>query len=727
MLNVAILILTCFVNLLLGTFVLLRNPKQRKGIVFFLVCVFVSLWAVCNYIAADQNFALTFNNVFNRAAFVFGFLAIATGLWFTYVFPIPFKISNIVKNLLILSVIFVSLLSCTTLISGQVTEDVTGLKFSLGPLLFIYALISLIFLVLLAKNLLKAITKSQGREKQQAIYILIGLSMPIILGLTTNAILPLFTSSFSVAVLGPSFTILFVVTASYAIVRHSLFDIRFFVVRAAAYFLTLFAMTFALVLPVVLLFGHFLNFHPSIGQLALVVLLSVCVLYFLQYVRKLFDRFTSRIFFRYYYDFQDVVDKISDVLVRTSDLEIIQNETTRILKHALRTDTITYVLSAYGNEHALAQIKKITDHKFDATTNVIDVDEVKSAGKNIVQNESGEDMALVVRLRTTEGSLGYLLLGHKQSGEMYASRDVKLLNIIADEIAISIQNALRFKEIQGFNVTLQDKIDDATHKLRDTNKRLKLLDETKDDFISMASHQLRTPLTSVKGYLSLVLDGDAGQISESQRKLLTQAFFSSQRMVFLIADLLNVSRLKTGKFIIERTMVNLADIIEQELAQLVETAKSRGLTLEFHKPEHFPDLNIDETKTRQVIMNFCDNAIYYTPAGGHIQVVLQDLDKSIEWKVVDDGIGVPKEDQHHLFSKFYRAKNAQKARPDGTGLGLFMAKKIIVAQGGAIIFNSQEGKGSTFGFTFPKAGITEPTPSAQSLSEPHPTVTKTTV
>jgi signal transduction histidine kinase len=111
---------------------------------------------------------------------------------------------------------------------------------------------------------------------------------------------------------------------------------------------------------------------------------------------------------------------------------------------------------------------------------------------------------------------------------------------------------------------------------------------------------------------------------------------------------------------------------------------------------------LDETKIRQVIMNFVDNAIYYTRTGGTITVNLQDKGEVIEFTVQDNGIGVPKSEQPHLFNKFYRAKNAQKARPDGTGLGLFMAKKVIVASGGAVLFSSEEGKGSTFGFTFSK-------------------------
>jgi len=291
---------------------------------------------------------------------------------------------------------------------------------------------------------------------------------------------------------------------------------------------------------------------------------------------------------------------------------------------------------------------------------------------------------------------------------MYNTQDTESMEIVANELAIAMQNALQFEEIQRFNITLQKKIDDATHKLQKSNDKLKNLDIAKDEFIGMASHQLRTPLTSVKGYVSMVLEGDAGKITPQQADLLQAAFTSSQRMVYLIADLLNVSRLKTGKFVIETKQVYLPDVVEGEVIQLQETAKNRNLKLVYKKPKTFPDVMLDETKTRQVIMNFMDNAIYYTPAGGTIKVVLEHDKNSVTYKVIDNGIGVSKEEQAKLFTKFFRAGNARKARPDGTGLGLFMAKKVIVAQGGAILFETEHGKGSMFGFTFPLSKVEVP-------------------
>jgi signal transduction histidine kinase len=261
-------------------------------------------------------------------------------------------------------------------------------------------------------------------------------------------------------------------------------------------------------------------------------------------------------------------------------------------------------------------------------------------------------------------------------------------------VSIAVENHLLYEELQ-----------DASRRLQVQNRKLRELDKTKDEFISMASHQLRTPLTTVKGYLSMILEGDAGAVKKDQKELMQHAFDGANRMVYLIADLLNVSRLQTGKFVIDNKPTQLAEVVSSETSQLNEQAANREVKLTYHKPDSFPVLNLDETKIRQVVMNFLDNALYYTPKGGSVSVDLQATDKEVSYTVSDTGVGVPKEVQHHLFSKFYRADNARKMRPDGTGLGLYMAKKVIAAQGGAIIFKSTEGKGSVFGFSFPRRAM----------------------
>ena len=304
---------------------------------------------------------------------------------------------------------------------------------------------------------------------------------------------------------------------------------------------------------------------------------------------------------------------------------------------------------------------------------------------------------LIVKLKVRRRIVGLLVVGFLASKDEIGEYDTNLLDSLGDSIGVALDNKLLFEQNQ--NVLRQ---------LQESNNKLVALDEAKDDFVSMASHQLRTPLTTIKGNVSLILDGDAGDITGVQRKLLTQTSYSTQRMIYIIADLLNVSRLRTGKFVIDSAPVDLIKVIEEEMDQLKYAAESKSLKLEFNKPKSITPIMLDESKTRQIIMNFVDNAIYYTPAGKKITMELTENKSMIEFRVMDEGIGVPKSEQHHLFTKFYRAANARKARPDGTGLGLFMAKKVIIAQGGAVIFDSKENKGSTFGFMFSKNKLAVP-------------------
>lgn len=247
-------------------------------------------------------------------------------------------------------------------------------------------------------------------------------------------------------------------------------------------------------------------------------------------------------------------------------------------------------------------------------------------------------------------------------------------------------------------IDLREEVEAATKELRVANAKLKKLDLTKDEFVSMASHQLRTPLTSIKGYLSMVLEGDAGKISKDQRLLLEQAFTSSERMVALIGDFLNVSRLQNGKFMIDRVEADLSEIVSGEVQLIREVAKARNIGIAYHMPSHFPRLYLDIDKMRQLIMNFLDNAVHYSPDHTTISVRLYTSDGFAICEVVDHGIGVPPEAQAKLFTKFFRAENARLQRPDGTGIGLYLAKKVISGHGGQVVFHSVEGEGSTFGF-----------------------------
>lgn len=496
----------------------------------------------------------------------------------------------------------------------------------------------------------------------------------------------------------------------YAIIKHRLFDIRLIVVRLLAYLLSLLTVA---ALYTILAFGLFASLlkvdNITTGQETSFVVIAMLLALTFAPMKRFFDRATRAVFYQDAYQPQQVLDGVSSVIVSRVSVDKLVKESLSIMKNALKADFITTVLldpksGSVSRVIQLGRQRQLTD-VFSVVVRraqpMLITDELQDQDTHLYRTLQHAGVAIAVNLETSKDLIGYVLYGYKVNGRIYSSEDINLTRLTADELAVAIQNALRFEEISHFNETLQRQVREATSELRESNKKLKSLDEAKDEFISMASHQLRTPLTSVKGYLSMVLEGDAGKLNSTQHQLLEQAFASSQRMVYLISDFLNVSRLQTGKFTIERTPVILSNIVQQEVNQLKSTAESRDLTIVCNVPSDFPVLQLDESKLRQAIMNFIDNAIFYSQPGSTIKVDLMKNATDLSLTVQDTGIGVPMSERHHLFTKFYRASNARTARPDGTGIGLFMAKKVVVAHGGSIIFNSVEGKGSTFGFRLP--------------------------
>ena len=720
-----LLLIIAVPNFLLGSFILFRNIRDKINVFFAAFAYTVGLWALglAGFILSyDSRTALYWVQLFYIAAALiavsfFGFCVSFTHRWR--------KLSLLRFTLLVAPVMaMVGILAfAPETLARSIQYNSWGKSVELNY--NFYAVYSIYFAMYVVPGfyvLIRGMRSAHGLERTYLRNIFAGFLVAFVLGMTFNLFFPA-VGNYRYIWVGPLFTLFYIAFTSYAIIKHRLFDIRLVVARSLGYALSIFS------LALVFAFFAFVAINKlglTVGrsesfQQGLYTGLAIILAFTFQPLKVFFDKITNKVFFRDTYDPQQLLDALNKVLVSTLDLNILIHSVSDIIADTLKAEfcMLSVKDSSPGSERVAGTIadKDIDQAEALKVRKLLDGYKRKLITTDELGQEDDElrlalrknNMAVVVQLRESSSKqshgLGYLVLGTKRSGNPYSSQDTRILEIIADELVIAFQNALRFEEIQNFATTLQEKVDDATHKLRLTNEKLRQLDQTKDDFISMASHQLRTPLTSVKGYVSMVLDEDAGKVSAQQRKLLDQAFISSQRMVYLIADLLNVSRLKTGKFVIEAKPTNLAEVVETELEQLKETAKGRDLKLEFERPKSFPTLNLDETKIRQVIMNFSDNAIYYTPAGGTITVSLVDKPESVELTVADNGIGVPKAEQHHLFTKFYRAGNAKKARPDGTGLGLFMAQKVIVAQGGAIIFHSEENKGSTFGFSFPKAKL----------------------
>lgn len=236
--------------------------------------------------------------------------------------------------------------------------------------------------------------------------------------------------------------------------------------------------------------------------------------------------------------------------------------------------------------------------------------------------------------------------------------------------------------------------------LTKANELLRELDERKSEFLSVVAHQLRTPLSGIKWTLNMILGGDLGPLTNEQKTFLMKGYESNQRMISLIEDMLGADRIGSGKLRYRFARVQIMDIIDNVLYDLIQLAKKKDITLTFQdRNMNLPKVYVDSDKMRDVVLNLMENAIKYSPNKGTITIEAKEDNGFIKVSIKDQGIGIPKEQQKNIFSRFFRASNAIKVQTDGSGLGLFIVKGIIEKHGGQIWFESEEGKGSTFYFT----------------------------
>lgn len=233
--------------------------------------------------------------------------------------------------------------------------------------------------------------------------------------------------------------------------------------------------------------------------------------------------------------------------------------------------------------------------------------------------------------------------------------------------------------------------------------REKNIQKMKTEFVSIVAHQLRTPLSAIKWSLRMILDGEAGQITIQQKEWLDKTYQSNERLIILVNDILNVSHIEEGKFLYDVREADLGEIVDEVLKNNKEIIIRQKLKVPFQKAEDFSPVRVDREKVQLAIQNLVNNAIHYTPPEGEIRLSLRKEGDNLLLIIKDSGIGIAKADQKKVFQKFFRGRNAIKARTDGTGLGLFIAKNIIEAHHGRIWFESQLGKGTTFYLTLPRS------------------------
>ncbi|MFA5052240.1 MAG: ATP-binding protein [Patescibacteria group bacterium] len=300
---------------------------------------------------------------------------------------------------------------------------------------------------------------------------------------------------------------------------------------------------------------------------------------------------------------------------------------------------------------------------------------------------------IAVPIYSEEGIVGAIdFMVQKDPGEL-KDTDLNMMRSLCNQTGIVYRN-----------IELYRQLSDSNKNLAEANVHLQQLDQAKSEFVSIASHQLRTPMTGIMGYLSMILQGDFGKTPKKQGDVIAMLLEESQRMIRLINLFLNVSKIESGKMELLRRPMDINEVIEKVISVVKKSGEDKKLKVEYIKPkEKLPLVMADQDKLGDVVLNLVDNAIKYTDEGSIIVTAVHEGD-NVHVKVKDTGRGIPPDEAKKLFAKFVRGFGIAQVNPDGSGLGLYVARRLVEGHDGQIWVESEgQGKGATFQFTIPVA------------------------
>jgi PAS domain S-box-containing protein len=352
--------------------------------------------------------------------------------------------------------------------------------------------------------------------------------------------------------------------------------------------------------------------------------------------------------------------------------------------------------------------------------------------------ELGIKSVIIAPLKLDGKTIGAISFVSTNPQRLYDSNDVEIAQALANRVALAVYNANLFEgakkeieerkklqdELERFNSVLEDRVKKRTLELEKTNEGLQAeiqrrhklerqrvqhyidLNKTKDEFISLSSHQLRTPATGVKQYIGMVLEGMAGDISELQKTFLDKAYESNERQLTIVSDLLKVAQIDAGKVKIRQETTDISEMLSDVIKEQEDTYKRRKQKIVFIQPDSTAVAYVDPHKIRMVLENMIDNASKYSDPGTKVTVSIIDKKDMLQVDIKDTGVGIAPEDLDKLFQKFNRIHNHLSNFVGGTGLGLYWAKKIVDLHGGIIKVTSVLAEGTTFSICLPKNGET---------------------
>ena len=642
MITIILISLSALANLFLAFYVYNKCPHKRINKNFALLGILLFLWCVVNFLL------VIFSNIFwAKASAAIVCLLMPAGIFFSSALT-ETNLKKITKILISFTGSILFFISFTSLIAKGISNpelEGFGVSMQLGPLFptwVAYLIICTLFVIYI---LIRGIVKLNNERKNQIYYFIFGIGIFSLWALAVAVILPIFgfTNLDMLDTIGTLFVTGF---TSYAIIKTNALGIRSLLFKVFINSLVI-VIIIGLLAVIISIESWIKDNFGLTGFYSMIIFVSIVIF------------FIGRLFF-----------------IKTEALERAKVSLTNLLQESEKEkNEMSTIISNFSDgllifdkNNKIVIVNPEAEKMFDIKANSL-------IGKNIDE------------LKTLVGTSQILNHLPDNLKEFFKSRTKINENFFLEISNIPISSE---KELIGGLIILHDITDE------------KRIENMKSEFVSLAAHQLRTPLSGIRWALESMLNNNLGELNPEQKDLMKRTYDRNSGLIDIVNDLLNVSKIEEGKYLFEKELSNIEEIFQSELEQYTNQIKNKNINFKFEKiQEPLPKITLDKERIKIVFQNLIENAIKYTPKGGTIEACFNKNNDNIEFKIKDSGIGIPKDEKERLFEKFFRATTATKVDPGGSGLGLFISKNIIEAHHGKITAETEENKGTTFYITLP--------------------------
>ncbi len=707
-----ITLLVSALSIFLGFRVYFSNKKLGSHKLYLSLAIEFAFWVLFNYFATHDQSG-------NNVVFVRLVMVVTAGIpvalyYLAHTFPNHrAKLPKWWKNITYAWVLFIWIFNFlpftftqAILVNGDLILTTSwGIVFS--------AINFLLFCPMAIGVFYRKIIHSKGIEKIRLRYLVIAFTIAVIAATIFNFFLPVVLNNNSYVIIGSwALTTVVIFTIGYSFLKVRFTSIDFLLAKILYYFVLWVWLVIALIFMI-----HGTRFFGTWNYVAGFIFSIPWLFVFLQ-IYNHFQNYLIRRIVNQGVDWNIENKKFTAKISKELRLNTILTETLRVTSMLFHNsgnliyedfthDGKFFTISTFDQDPDLARLFSLCQEKWKRRGFVIPIifEEVELKkdphNRELLRFMKKHHYAIVYPITLYSGAQGILIIGDKDNQNPYFVQDIQMLDQIIATAATSIERAVVYQNSQNFNDTLQRRVDIATAKLTRVNKKLIIADKMKDEFVSVASHELRTPMTSIKNYLWLVKKYNNAKEFRKNESYINIALNNADRLIEMVNSMLTISRIEGNRFSIHKTKTDLNQLVERIFIDYQSLTQEKKIGFEKKTQKKPIYIDADSERIMQVLQNILGNAIKFTTTG-QVKIACFIRDNKAHITIADSGPGIAKEDLPKLFKKFCRLENSYvKIKETGTGLGLYISSQIVALHQGKITVTSKLGHGSTFEVTLP--------------------------